>query len=420
MTAQRSRTRREPSPGRNLRVFRVGLFGILGSGNIGNDASMESVLSYLGTEHPDAIVDAMCMGPEQVKSRYGIDAIPLYWSRKHDEQVSGRTAIIFRVAGKGVDVFRTLAWVRQHDVVIVPGMGVLETTLPVRPWGIPYAMFLLCASGKLFRTKVALVSVGAAKINQRMTRFLSNSAARLAFYRSYRDIQSRDAMRERGLDTSRDPVYPDLVFGIPLLPCPPGDPEVVGIGVMAYYGGSDDRSRAEQIYATYIENVEAFIRWLVDSGRRVRIFAGDISDETAVQDILHGLREYRTDLGPGRVVAVPASTFAELAEAMAPVSTVVATRYHNVMCALKLGKPTISIGYAKKNIALLADMGLPEFYQFAYALDVEKLKRQFMKLESNSAGLRAAIAKHNARNEQRLIDQFNELSMLLFPAETPR
>ena len=38
---------------------RVGLFGLLGSGNIGNDASMESVLGYLSTEHPDAIVDAL-------------------------------------------------------------------------------------------------------------------------------------------------------------------------------------------------------------------------------------------------------------------------------------------------------------------------------------------------------------------------
>ena len=34
--------------------------------------------------------------------------------------------------------------------------------------------------------------------------------------------------------------------------------------------------------------------------------------------------------------------------AMAPVGTVVATRYHNVMCALKLSKPTISLGYSRE------------------------------------------------------------------------
>ena len=35
---------------------------------------------------------------------------------------------------------------------------------------------------------------------------------------------------------------------------------------------------------------------------------------------------------------------------------VVATRYHHVVCALKLSRLTIFIGYADKNDALLADM----------------------------------------------------------------
>lgn len=417
MTTRESAGRPDRSHTRDLRVCRVGLFGLLGSGNIGNDASMESVLSYLRTDHPNAVVDAMCMGPERVKAKYGIDAISLNWSRQYDQGTSRVTTVVLRALGSGVDAFRTAAWVWRHDVVIVPGMGVLEASLPLRPWGVPYSMFLLCASGKLFRTKVALVSVGANKINQRMTRWLFNSAARLAFYRSYRDIQSRDAMREGGIDTSRDPVYPDLVFGIPVLAYPPGDAEVVGVGVMSYYGSNDDRGQADEIYADYVKNVETFIRWLVDRGRKVRIFWGDACDESAVSEILSDLQEYRPDLGPGRVVAQPVSTFMELTEAMAPVGAVVATRYHNVMCALKLGKPTISIGYAKKNIALMANMGLPEFYQFAYSLDVDKLKEQFMKLESNSAQLRLVIAERNAENARRLVDQFNELSMLLFSAE---
>ena len=78
---------------------------------------------------------------------------------------------------------------------------------------------------------------------------------------------------------------------------------------------------------------------------------------------------------------------------MAPVGTVVATRFHNVMCALKLAEPTISIGYARKNVALMADMGLPEFYQYADSLDVEKLKKQFTELEDNAAQLRQVIAE---------------------------
>ncbi len=162
------------------RAPRVGLFGLLGSGNIGNDASMESVLSFLNTHHPDAVIDAMCMGPERLKSGYGITAIPLQWSRKYEQRAPRPVAIAAKMLSKGIDAFRTAAWVRGHDAVIVPGMGVMEASTPLWPWGVPYAMFLLAASGRVLGTKVALVSVGASRINQPMTRSLFNWPGRQA------------------------------------------------------------------------------------------------------------------------------------------------------------------------------------------------------------------------------------------------
>ena len=205
-------------------------------------------------------------------------------------------------------------------------------------------------------------------------------------------------MRQRGLDTSRDHVYPDLVFAIPAPPYAPGDPETVGVGVMAYYGNNDDRKQADEIHAAYVTNVKTFILWLLDNGRKIRLFCGDAVDVAAVHQILADLRTARPDLDLSRITAVSASSFEELTMAMAPTSTVVATRFHNVMCALKLGKPTISIGYAKKNVALMADMGLPEFYQYAGSLDVEKLKEQFTELEGNAVKLRQVIAERNTEN----------------------
>ena len=166
---------------------RIGLFGLLGAGNIGNDASMEAVLRYIEADHPDAIVDAMGPGPEQITAKYGISAIPLASHRKREQHARGLPAVALKAVGKGVDAVRIRVGVRRHDAVIVPGMGVLEASLPLRPWETPYIMFALCASGRLFGTKVALVSVGANNINQRATRWLYDSAARLAYYRSYRD-----------------------------------------------------------------------------------------------------------------------------------------------------------------------------------------------------------------------------------------
>ncbi len=395
---------------------RVGLFGKLGTGNIGNDASMESVLQYLRTDHPEAVVDAMCGGAAEVTARYGIPAIPLYWFQRYEQHVSGLAAVPLKVLGKGIDVARTAAWVRRHDAVIVPGMGVLEASLPLRPWEFPYAMFLLSMSGKILGTKVALVSVGAGAINQTLTRWLFNWAARLASYRSYRNVASRDAMVQRGLDSAADHVYPDLAFALPAPPLEPGDDQTVCVGVMAYRGSNDERKQADRIYSSYVTAMKQFVRWLVDSGRTVRLIVGDTngSDDTVVREILADLRESRPDLDPSLISAQPVTTFDDVMQAIRPAGSVIAIRFHNVLAALKLGKPIVTIGYSGKHDALMADMGVPEFCLPVNTLDVDQLVRQFSELQGHAAEVRDRLREHNIRNQQLLHDQFAELSAVLF------
>jgi polysaccharide pyruvyl transferase WcaK-like protein len=407
---------------------RVGLFGNLGSGNIGNDASLEAMLKYLAADQPGAVLDAMCAGPQTVRDCYGVPAIALRWLPRGRRQAASRiVAGALKSVGKAVDTVRIASWVSRHEVVIVPGMGVLETTLPLRPWQFPYDMFVLCASGRIFGTKVALVSVGANVSSERLTRWLFTAAARLAWYRSYRDELSREAMRRQGLDTSGDHVYPDLAFGL-AGPAKAGDERIVGIGLMDYSGNNeDDRGRAGEIRSGYVEKMKSFTRWLVDNGRRVRLFVGDTNnaDETVVEEILADLRVHRPDLDPDWVVAEPVSTFADLRRAMEPAGTVVATRYHNVVCALMLSKPTISIGYGQKNTVLMADMGLADYWQPVNDLDVGRLMAQFTDLESQAARLRQMITAGNAAKAPLVKRQLAELSEVLFglpapgPAEQP-
>ena len=397
---------------------RVGLVGLLGQGNLGNDGSLEAVLAYLSAEHSDAILDFLCSGTDQVTARYGVPATRLRWYNTETKGAPGMTALAAKSLkvplGMVIDAFRTASWVRRHDVVIVPGMGVLEAALPLRPWHTPYSMFLVCAFGRLFGTKVALVSVGANDIRQRLTRRLITTAARLAYYRSYRDTFSRDAMRRMGLDTSGDAVYPDLAFA---LPTPRGVPVVagtVGVGVMDYHGGNDDRQQADQLHASYVEKMKSFVLWLVDNGRPVRLFTSDVHDERIMREVIADLRAHRPELGPSQVIAEPVSSLDELMQQIASVDTVVASRYHNVLCALKLAKPTLSVGYAAKFGVLMAEMGLAEFCQSAHSLDVGRLIEQFTELESRSAQLRQTMTERTAANERLLDHQFATLSALLF------
>ncbi|MFE1923554.1 polysaccharide pyruvyl transferase family protein [Streptomyces asoensis] len=395
----------------NGTAVRVGVFGLLGSGNLGNDGSLEAVLGYLRRERPDAVVDALCGGPENVTARYGIPATRLHWYRGEYRTASRAGAVAGKGLGKLVDVFRTAAWVRRHDVVIVPGMGVLEATLPLRPWGFPYALFLLCAAGRLTGTPVALVGVGAAPIGNRATRTLVRWSARLAAHRSYRDAPSRDAMRAMGVDTRRDEVHPDLAFALPTPPAgrTPDTPGHVCVGVMDFHGGDDDRAAAGEIHRRYLEGTTRFVRALVGDGRAVRLLTGDECDAPVVAAILGAVDS------PLVTAAVTAS-LDDLMKETAAADTVVATRYHNLICALKAGTPTLALSYAAKSDALMADMGLGAYCHPAREVDADRLLEQFRALEKNAADARRILAERNRDAVRRLEQQFTVLTAALFPA----
>ncbi|GGV40365.1 membrane protein [Streptomyces longisporoflavus] len=392
-------------------ALRVGVFGLLGSGNVGNNGSLEAVLGFLRAEHPKAVVDALCGGPEDVTARYRIPATRLNWYRGEYRTASRAGAIAAKGLGKLVDVVRTAAWVRRHDVVIVPGTGVLETTLPLRPWGFPYSLFLLCATGRLFGTRVALVSVGAGPIGNRPTRTLVRWSARLAAYRSFRDDQSREAMRAMRVDTKRDKVYEDLVFALPTPSAnePAGPPGPVCVGVMDFHGSNDERARAAEINRRYLDGTTAFVRALVEDGRPVRLVTGDDLDRPVAEAILDAVDS-------PLVTAAETATLDDLMKEMAAADTVVATRYHNLICALKVGTPTLAVSYSAKSDALMDRMGLGAYCQSARDLDTGRLLEQFRALEQNSAEVRRALVEQNQLATRRLDDQFTALTAALFPA----
>ncbi|MDI6516203.1 polysaccharide pyruvyl transferase family protein [Streptomyces coelicoflavus] len=393
---------------------RIGLFGLLGSGNSGNDGSLEAVLDQLRARRPDAVVDAMCGGPETVATRYGIPATRLNWYRGEYRTASRVGSIAAKGLGKLVDVVRTAAWVRRHDAVIVPGTGVLETTLPLRPWGFPYSLFLLCAMGRLFRTRVALVSVGAGPIGNRPTRVLTRWSTRLAAYRSYRDTASREAMRAMGVDTSRDEVYADLVFALPAPAAneSAGMPGPVCVGVMDFHGNNDERDRAEEIHRRYLDGTTRFVRALVEEGRPVRLLTGDELDRPVAAAIVDAV-------GSPLVTVAEAASLADLMKETACADSVVATRYHNIVCALKVGTPTLALSYSTKSDVLMAEMGMGAYCHPAREADADRLLEQFRELERDSARLRRTLFERNQAVARRVEQQFTDLAAVLLPASGP-
>jgi polysaccharide pyruvyl transferase WcaK-like protein len=396
----------------------IGLFGMFGTGNIGNDGSLESMLRFLRTVAPQQPLLCICGNPAVVEAAFGIDAVPIYPGARR--AAAGRTMLLRRAAGRASLWLHAARHLRRVQALIIPGMGVLDD-FSVSPLGLgwPHDVLSWCLLGRLMGVKVIFASVGAGPIRHPISRWLMKAAARAAHWRSYRDTVSKAFMASIGFDVRNDPIYPDIAFRLPApaVTRPQDEPErplVVGVGVMAYSGWRNDANRGAAIYATYLEKMTTFVASLLDRGHLVRVLMGDQADRRAVDDLFRAVRVRRPEIAGQSIVFAPAFTLHDIMEQMAGTDVVVATRYHNVVCALRIGKPTISIGYSEKNDALLAEMGLAEYCQSIEQLDVARLEEQTLQLITDRLDLEDQVRRVGAHFQQRLREQEDLLASMIF------
>jgi polysaccharide pyruvyl transferase WcaK-like protein len=401
----------------------VGLFGLFGIGNSGNDGSLESMVRFLRRAAPQEGLLCICGDPAVVEKAFGLDAVSIYNMPRR--WIGGRAGVVLqKAAGRATLWLHAWRHLRRLKVLIVPGMGVLDD-FAVSPLGWPHDILSWCVLGRLMGVKVIFVSIGAGPIRHPLSRWFMKAAARAAHYRSYRDTVSKAFMESIGFDARQDAIYPDIAFALP----PPAStrpqggeswPLTIGVGVMAYHGWHNDRTRGAAIYAAYLQKMTSFLVWLLDQGHGVRLLMGDDADRRAIDDLLRAIRSRRTDLAEDAIVFAPAYTLHDVMQQMADSDLVVATRYHNIVCALRMDKPTISIGYADKNDALLAQMGLSDFCQHIERLDVHLLEMQTTRLMSDRAAFERRIREMRTRFESKLREQEGLLTSLIFPSPDGR
>lgn len=382
---------------------RIGIYGLFGCGNSGLDGSLEAMLGFLRQLRPDAELVCICSGPQHVTRELGLPAVGLGFTRPANAQFR----VLLEIPRKLGSFLRAIWYARRLNLLTVPGGGVLED-FKEQPFVSPLTLFTWCLAAWLCGASIAFVSIGAGPIRNPISRWLLKSAAALADYRSYRDEASKAYMASLGFDVRNDAVYPDLAFNLPVPSStrasgPNDGPLTIGIGVMAYHGWLK-RSASAAVYASYLEKLQAFVLWLLDRGHRVRILTGDVIDRGAVNDFTALVTAERPDLPPGRLLVEPPDSFHDLMRKVAETDLVVATRFHNVICALKLAKPTIAVGYGDKFEALMSDMGLGSFCQPIARLDLDLLMDQFTRLASDrqrhEQRLRDANLAYRARLEQ--------------------
>lgn len=388
---------------------RIALLGHFGRNKFGSDGSLQAALAYLRSRQPDAQIHCICDGEDQVRARLGVPTLPIVppapdsaWFRFFDR--------LTPLLGKAVyDYFCIRRAVNKFDLIAVPGTGVFDD-FGDHWYGAPLTLFLWALGARMAGRPFAFVSVGAGPIRHPVSRWLLKSAARMASYRSYRNRMSKAYMLQLGAGTDDDIVTPDLVFSLPVaLPAPEPSANtealpIIGIGVMGYPGGKHVDATREAIHRTYIAKITAFAAWLLNQGYRIRIIAGDEGDAPAIADVVARLTEQFGSL-PAHLAADMAGSLDEVIRQMAETQVVVATRFHGVVCALMAGRPVISVGYAEKNAALLADVGLKDFSQHIETMNVELLKSQFERLLRDRAFYEPKIAERMAQYRAQLEEQ---------------
>jgi polysaccharide pyruvyl transferase WcaK-like protein len=392
-----------------MTINKIVLYGHFGSGNIGNDSSLEAALYHIKRYRPDANILCVCKSPHEVMRRLGIQALPLSGIHADEQSLSRIKRLLLRLMDEIQFWFQRPSWYQQGDQFIVVGTGAVDDMAVRRPWHAPYELYKWCKTAKMGGARVVFLSVGVGPIMNPISRFLMLHALRLADYRSYREVAAFNYLHSIGYSTSRDLIYPDLVFSLPkeILPAAQkvsSTPKVVALGLINYYGWGHDPGVGELVYQKYLSKIKQFTSWLLRQGYKIRIVSGDSTDLRPIQELVEyvnkeGESDWREKLIVEEIVNVN-----ELFGQIAQTDLVVASRFHNVLCSLMLERPVISLGYHEKNLNLMTEMGLENYCQDIEKFTFDKLVEQF---ECYASDMEQPVQRIHLKTEQyrQLLDE---------------
>jgi len=391
---------------------KIALFGTFGTGNLGNECTLQAMLLNIRRRVPNAEVTCFCAGPEATASTYGIRALAI---REMPLRATNNRAwrLLRKICvGIPVELFRWFSVIQRlmgTHMLIMTGTGMLSD-YGIGPLGLHYDILRWSVVAKLCRCKLLFVSVGAGPISHPLARFFVKTALRLAAYRSYRDSFSKEYLKSIGFDADDDAVYPDLAFSLPegMLPDDQDNEHKdapIGVGLITHYVQRSLLDDAEQIYREYTTKMASFIGWLLEHNRTVRLLIGDVVCDSRVRTDLRTLLERRgLTYEKSNIIDEPPGSFEELLSQLAKTKVVIASRFHNLLLALMLGKPALAISFHEKDDSLMTAMGLQEFCQDIANLDVSALIEQFIRLEENADRVRQEI-RRKAKDYRRELDK---------------
>jgi polysaccharide pyruvyl transferase WcaK-like protein len=420
------------------RPRRIGLLAHCGNGNLGDEATLATIIEGIRRRDPTALVCAFTANPEDTAQRHRIEAFPLRRTPtrqappgdvRHRIAAGLRDTLVARlktiplirlplkglraVLSSSVGLLRELVFVvrsarrlRGFSMLVVAGGGQLGDYFGGIS-GYPYYILRWAVLARAVGARIVFLSVGAGPIASPVSGLFFRAALSLALYRSFRDQASRQLVEEIGVRDDNH-VIPDVVLGLspPVgwrTSSTPRSGLTVAINPLPYFDHRYWTESNASIYHHHVITVAAFATWLLENGHRVVLFPTQLNaDPPVIDDVRRLLRA----LPPGQRARLIDRSVGSLESLLAVISSadvVVAGRYHGQVLGLVFRKPVIGLAYDRKTRELLHDIGLEYFALDIVTADSALLRERFRRLVGELDDVRAVIDR-GVSDHRRIIE----------------
>ena len=428
---------------RSQESARVALLTPYDGGNLGDSAIQEAIIANLRRCDPYLDFLGITLSAPRTAARHQIPCYPLTaMSRSHyqmrrepannvadgGEASAGLYKRLRRMAravpfifwlkvltDESMHVFRSYRLLRKVDVLVIAGGGQLDDEWG-GSWGHPYALAKWSVLARAARSSVVFLSVGACRIESRLTRMFLKTALSMACYRSYRDTESRRLVV--GITSRADgEVVPDLAFS--LFSASTGtktrfNSAAVRVGISPIaYGHSGLWPTPDQVqYERYMTELACFVTEILRSGASVTLFSSSPPDDQIFADLRKHLNAAIDCTLSGRLSTRTADTVAELLDVLHSVDFVVASRLHGVLLSFLSGTPAIAISYDRKVTSLMEALGQAEYCLNIHSFKSDDLLERFFALRAHSKVIQSTVAATCRQYNEVLEKQYREITRL--------
>jgi polysaccharide pyruvyl transferase WcaK-like protein len=423
---------------------RIGLLHHVGGGNLGDDATLESVADGIRQRWSQAEIVAFSMNPDDTETRHGIKSHPIRrncWSIGYKSAAADGT---FKAGVKALtrkhrhlfwllksakaviclpsETFRELSFLassrhtmKSFDLLIISGGG--QLTEKDGPWGFPYTIFKWVVLARSAGVRCVFLNVGAGPLTQPLSKFFVRRALLVADYVSLRDNKSQALVQKIGF-TGESRVCPDSAYGLEVAAVrgsarETGSQSIVGFAPMDYCDPGPGGYQAEKdqiVYDAFIRKLASFASWLISRSHALVLFGTDFGvDPKAIQDLQSALLSYHGISSRQCGVDHSVKSVRDLLAAMSGMDYVVTCRFHGVVFAHLLKKPVLAIAPHPKVAELMADLELSNYCVDARDFDASALADKFASMVANAEEIKARMAMSLTRNRQQLRNQFDGL-----------